>query len=373
MFDTELKRRFDELAARHGGARKTFTLPADTSGVDVVVTYQPPAKNTPEAVHVSAVVAPPSDVPRGGGYRRAAGPEPLEIAPVTLRDENGFDRFGKRIGLNVEAQTGDADFDRGAYLESWSPAPEVERLLRDPELRGELKEARLEQFHPIVLAGHRGLVSLQATRPAPADLERVLTRGAARARAVAALLRHVRPKPVRGAWMIGGIVALFAFAVAAAVTTNSLRLAHPTIGWIDRGPGVLLGLASVMASLGVVWRLARGRSVSLLVFVMCAPIVAFAVPSASFAALRFANERLDRSEPEAHVVALVRSWSHKPNRGAKTHFAELGDWRTPGATLELQISAPWRAQLATAGAKQVEIVTRRGALGAAWVVSLTPR
>lgn len=75
--------------------------------------------------------------PAGAGVSfEAVGRRTLDYLPhVVLRAEVGFDRLGKRIGLNFEVQTGDGEFDQRVYVESDSPRDDVATLLSDARLR----------------------------------------------------------------------------------------------------------------------------------------------------------------------------------------------------------------------------------------------
>src|SRR5512133_2647795 len=59
----------------------------------------------------------PADHPRVDGRPR-----------LGLWFEGGRERLGKRLGLNLEAQTGDEVFDRRVYIHSHAPIPIVEQV-----------------------------------------------------------------------------------------------------------------------------------------------------------------------------------------------------------------------------------------------------
>ncbi len=103
------------LVERHG---RTFTA-----------RYIPGGKNTPPTLRITASVDEVADAAPAGAYREGARGH-LAVRPaIIMRRETRNDRFGKRLGLNREIQTGDAPFDEAVYLETDSPEEDVRLTL----------------------------------------------------------------------------------------------------------------------------------------------------------------------------------------------------------------------------------------------------
>ena len=72
----------------------------------------------------------------GGTPFRQQGGDILDRLPrMKLRPERGADRFGKKLRLNREVQTGDAPFDNAVYIESTADDDEVLAMLASPRVR----------------------------------------------------------------------------------------------------------------------------------------------------------------------------------------------------------------------------------------------
>ncbi len=65
------------------------------------------------------------------GRRRSVAVQPT----ILFHAENARDRLGKSLDINVEVQTGDITFDDAVYVESRSPADDVQAVLAEPSVR----------------------------------------------------------------------------------------------------------------------------------------------------------------------------------------------------------------------------------------------
>lgn len=242
----------------------------------------------------------------GRGYR--VGREALTIEPMLLRRETRRDRVGKRLGLNVEPQTGDAAFDAQVYLETETPERDVRRLFASPALRAAVLAA-LDVFPVLVLGAEAGLVVGARRTSSEAELDVHMQR-----RRVPALAAVVRALPPELAFASRGVPAssralLTGTSIAAAV------LFGVGVVSLDRSRAISDALVvPALAGLGLVWSTAflamrarvRGRPDGLRTFLTVA-LAGGAAMASLFAGLgSLANEKLDRNAPTSHVVRVVR-------------------------------------------------------------------
>ena len=255
-------------------------------------------------------------------------PAATPLPHIRIHKEHGFDRFGKAIGLNREVQTGDAEFDAAAYLDSRDRDEDILAVLGHADTRAAVRELLTLGYG--VEFSRRGVEAYQLVR-ANAKLDAATSaRAAAR---LAAMARHLpsfhesQLQPQRASGIRQGQLAGIAGGIGAVAIIGVAAAAGPGAATVD-APGTLtavgLGLASYIGCMFLVATRLRGRSDALAILVVVAFLGAFAVPAGTSALVLWLNRALDHGEArviEATVTNVPRkgdevgvtSWRGRPN------------------------------------------------------------
>jgi hypothetical protein len=112
-----------------------FVLPLDGRSLRVFGAQPGKGRNVVVGLGLEAVASNVAGA-AGSPFRGASGRQALEQLPrIVLRRETDFERFGKRLGLNVELHTGDDRFDAHVYVDSEAPRGDVAAVLADERVR----------------------------------------------------------------------------------------------------------------------------------------------------------------------------------------------------------------------------------------------
>jgi hypothetical protein len=269
------------------------------------------------------------------GLRIASGPHPgLIIFP-----EGKIERLGKAIGLNREVQTGDAEFDKLAYLDTTDSDANVKRLMEKPEVRAAVTE--------LLNLGYRvqfGIDSVEAFQIVY-SLSPVDTTHAAAAAAALGRLADVAPRfaanevkvisPYR--WQLG--LLLIAPFFGGLILAGAMgAMLHPTVDGAHRLAAVFGagGAAWVAYVLALSWVL-HGRSYAFRVVAVGALFALLGVPAAGGLTALVLNQKLDDGPTEA-VSAVVKS---KSCRKGNCWFRFMS-WRDPSLETSMETSTAYK-------------------------------
>jgi len=303
-----------------------------------------------------------------------------------VRKERGHDRFFKAMGISVEIQVSDPQFDDAVYLES-----DVEALgwmlMQNSELRAAIVniflQADASRFKKVLIRCSHGRVWIEV---APRDAEAVI--------AADSLATHL------------GVL-------AKALTTHRTMLEQQEDPFVRRAI-LVLSISTATAVLGI-YGLIRGGTGrtdildSWQLFVACvvpgaiglgifvALIVAFLGRSSRthlvlveavlvggvgfvlglFGLAREMNVEFDPSPAQSIEISGART-EHKitrGRRGSRNHhyYLHIADWRVSrqGAPLRLELSSEQFRQLENQ--RNVTLHVKSGSLGFEWVESIVPR
>jgi hypothetical protein len=296
----------------------------------------------------------------------------------TLRREDGVDRLAKAVGLAVEMQTGDRDFDRAFFVDAHDPA--VRRLLADGRLRDRLLDlsGRLAalggRLRRILCADGELRIEVLPGRGETIRLEREAVNQLA---LLAELVAAARP----GAGETGALERLHAVRVAylgpwLLGTFGGLLVAElSTVRIVDRHAlfdrGALVGAAVFLAF--AVWAVQHvGRSPRrhrLIVELVLVALPGFALTA--MLALRTIDVHFDSAPPETVTVERPSVYSSRSRRDRRRYWLrfrsdhpELLDLRevdVDRTTFE-RLLAAWPEGSGLAA----EVPLHRGALGLSW-------
>lgn len=287
---------------------------------------------------------------------------------IYVRPETGWDRAGKTLGLNREAQTGDFDFDAGVYLETDESDETVRRALDRPAMREALR-AMLAGGHPFVRLGP-GAVATRIGRslnaaPGPEALERAL-QGLA---AVAASAPSIDPSEIRPPSRMRGD--LVAGAMTLAFMASLVGFYAMPLGYADydsplrAGDRAVAGSISFAAWLALIplsWAWMRGHSRSFRNFLTTVLLGLLPVMLLGTEALYVANALLDDGAGTAREVVISRRRAY--TRKYEHRYLYIPWWDEPHAETEMEVSRNTYQRFHPGDA--VVVTSRPGALAWPW-------
>jgi hypothetical protein len=243
-------------------------------------------------------------------------PTDTPLPHIRIHRERGLDRFGKRIRLNREVQTGDAEFDAAAYIDSRDRDEDVLAVLGHADTRAAVRE--LLSLGYAIEFSRRGIETYQIVHALrPTDTET-----SARAAALSARLARHMPsfhvsqlvpqrdwtdRKAQAVGMATACAAVFLVGGAAAMNAHGATI-EPRAQLMAVGIGAAVYFLLMVA---LTMRL-RGRSDALGNLILAALFGAGAVPLGIGGLVLWLNARLDHNPPRA-VVTTVTSIARKGN------------------------------------------------------------
>ncbi len=338
-----------------GSVRVVARAPPDASAA---VAYRDAP--TPVTLRLTPVPA-ANDDPDGVTF--AAVCASLGAGQITFRAEEAQDRFGKRTGLNVEPQAGDADFDREVYVALDDISAETGRaMLASPAARSALR-ALVSKGLTVKAGGGSISVGPIAAETldgyTPRDLETLASSLASLATAWRDLRWTRRRLLVSALLAVAAIVAAFA--------SIPLHIVAPSeVGNVTGDRSIVVGFALAFAwalALGVSQRrTGRGLGFLTMLTLLCVP----GLTALFVMGLASANRHFDRSTPQSIVVA-TRSVEHTTDEGA--YFCHEFTLPVGAYCAGARVSVPF-SQVGGAGRvgpSRVEVTLHRGLAGWCWV------
>jgi hypothetical protein len=278
------------------------------------------------------------------------------LPAVLVRAERGIDRFGKRLGLNREVQTGDADFDAAAYVETSAPDEIVRGFFADVRMC-EATRALLTLGYALELSA-QGLAATRV-RGFYADFEAPEVATVLRAlAAVRGALPEVDPAlaGTTKRWVPWGAFAVLfgGYAVIGASTEG-----HPLWDPSNAATGFVFGAVAWVAYLLAVGAVFRGRSDGLRRALVYGFVGALVVPFLGALTALAVNVALDGGAAESRDAVVLRT-----GRG---HHVTI---RTDAGRVSVPVSSEF-ADVLRPGSR-VRVRCHPGALGWAWIEAVTP-
>ena len=313
-------------------------------------------------------------VPRGNYERMMVALRGPALPRIVLRRETGIDRFGKRLRLNREVQTGDQEFDAKVYIESDERDRVIQQVLASPAV----KQAALAILDSGLLTLSMGPAGASArlNRAGAKSVYQVDAAAVRRAVEKLAALAQVLPavdgaeirKPGRARGDLMVLISLVGFIVAAvgyyALPLGLTDYASPALpSDQDRvfGGSFVAWLLLIPAT----WLWVRGHSRSLrnfltIVLTSIYPMLTL-VPEAAFAA----NAAFDPG-PETVVQAMVAKRNSYRTKKARRYLT-VTSWHKDAERIALQVSkGTW--QRFNEG-DPVQLRLRPGTFGWEWVAA----
>lgn len=364
----ELRAQFSALATALSGAASNRDFSFERGGRHVRATWLPPTKGTPAGVRIGVRVDAPGELFFGASRAatQAGAERPLMVHPgaVKFRRETGSDRWGKRLRINRELQTGDSSFDDLVYVESDASDDDLRRILAAAEVRQGVL-ACLSWFTDLTLE-RDGYLSVHKAGLQHGELSEEYFAWVADtlARMAAALpLMSPAPTRTRGAWKRGLVIATIVASIVAFLAVIVPVSVWETTGKELQRVAFVGSVVTWLAFAAFSFLALRARSTGFRDIILTLGFSLFGVPCAWVTTLYCVNCGLDFAAPSAHETEVLERWA---NRGKSTSYhVKLRPWRPGPRTLGARVSF---AQYGAMPKGSVVVVTTKpGRLGFEWL------
>lgn len=296
-------------------------------------------------------------------------PSPVEFR---INPERGLDRLFKRLGIAVEIQTGDGEFDRLFYVRT-DHATTTRAYLDGAETRAAVKTLHRHGFGQI---SHDGRIVEARISPfrlgsAPPDIDTDTVVGQLLILAGrlpdSSLERRFAGMPAwkfrRNAVYAGNAVVaaaglgLLYWGLSAFTPLHAFELFRYSMEYTL--PVLLLAIVLMTVML-------KGRSSSHTDLLINLGIAAIGLPLAGFGACVAGNGALDES-PVSYRDATVTAKRYSSSRNSRNYYVSLKSWNRGSNTEEIRVSASIYGAV-RAGSTVMTVATRPGRLGFEWIV-----
>lgn len=278
---------------------------------------------------------------------------------LQITREVWFDRFCKSLGIALEFQTGDRDFDANWYLRG-EVDTRLGMLLKHGDLRGQVRMLLNQGFTSLRV--DKGWLQADwtgfdpGTNPQPADIAGPLLTAIAAALPTGSSAQTPRQFAVN--------VGLWTFIIVSACSFVAGIDYPPVRGW-DMWRLVLPTAALSWALLA--WTAAfalRGhsRSHDRWLLVVLAGLVTCTIGARGV--LGWWNGARDSTEVVVRDVAVDNLWTERRKKRT-AYLLSVQDWKRPGKSLRYEVTPVQYASLRE-GISRVEVRTRAGRLGVEW-------
>ncbi|HZF00163.1 MAG TPA: hypothetical protein VE981_24345 [Planctomycetota bacterium] len=284
---------------------------------------------------------------------------------VDIFPEGSFERFGKRIGMNKEVQTGDESFDEAVYVDTLDPEEHAERLLSVAEVRTEIRGlvglGFRVKFSARGVEAYQILSSRSAMDPAKAgQAAEALVRLAAKAPDFGDV--GLKPRGEANWAAVPAIIAMVTgILLMAGLSVFASRIVH--------GSSVAAAILLYGGGAWILYMLAltawfRGRSYAMRVLSAGGFLGFIAIPGGVGMTMVALNELLDRSPSTGHVE-IVRSF----RRYKSSRYITVDSWIQADRREELGVSTDVFNSLKTGD--RVIVREHAGKFGWAWTEPVT--
>lgn len=327
------------------------TETAELDGTAYTVHYQTPIKGK-NGRPSSLVVA--TTVPTDGEFR--------------ITGETGFDRLCKSVGLAVEIQADDPDFDDTCYVRT-DAVEFTQAYLADPIKRVAVVDLRRLGFPEVCLADRRIEARWVGFDPLKDDRPDLTADAAARLILLSRNLPEPQPEFAArtGTWRKRWQVVLWLSLLAFALTIFSLFAYTPLHFWsllVRAAVPLFVGLPA-FAFISAVLLRGTSRSHTAWGALMFGAIPLF--PPGAIGTAALVNGMTDGSPPVPHDARIVRKYTTK-SKNTTNYHVECQSWSEPGKTMSFRVGSA-EYERVVEGQSHLRVTTRAGSLGVEWLVS----
>jgi len=288
---------------------------------------------------------------------------------VELRKESGTDRFGKRIGLNYELQTGDTLFDSLVFVVCGKDTAALQKMLEPaPVRKGALYVIESAQFSPIVfskdgftaqkLLGTSFSITVQQFEELLAALEMI-------ERALPTFAdNEIQRLAIAPLSLV--ILALVLGVVAGIVM---LIVGNAQYRPLDNAPyfsAIGAGLGAWAVSLVLMGRFLRAKPDAFRAWLTWSILGFGVLPLLAVGGALILNGSLDASTPAVHTM-LIRNMKTTRHKNSTSYYMELKSWRPGEIGVEIKVPGSFYGRHSVG--RSATVTTKSGWLGWEWVVS----
>lgn len=314
-----------------------------------------------------------------GGRTKAGTELPGELAvqlacaasgQFEVAKEEDSHRFWKQVGLTVEIQTGEADFDRDFYLESDS-VPGTQAAFSLPGVRSALRAVFATGCQRVKLEAGQLCAIRKPYEPARDANDLWVGRVAGPLAALATALPMPVDEPRRlglPAWelrrrLLWGLAFGCFWLSGGPLLAIIMMRAYPVV----EGTRFLLSAAGaagllLVSFIGLAFWLVRGRSSSHRDFVPCLVLAGLGLPGMTIGLAHGLNAWLNTAPATTQTLRVVATSSEPKLKRGYHYFMHVEPWRPGPSTTRFLVSENFQAQLRP-GVSRVVLLTQPGALG----------
>lgn len=288
-----------------------------------------------------------------------------------VKPETKFDRFFKKLGVNVEIDTHDPAFDETFYITS-DTIPFTCRFLEKSENRNSIRELFSLGFNQLKHDGKTLIATWQnfprRTRMETATMEKAVAQMAVPVHNLPKITTYETEES--SAWKLRR---LFAFALPILLTVTGIVaaiLSFTTYKPLDPGKMFVNSLQySLPLFVLFTWfsiHLLKGRSSSHRELIAVFFIALFGFPVAGFGYTGYLNGSLDDNPPAVHDALVVNKYYSK-SKNKYSYYARVDSWRETDTTEKLKVSKGYYDSLQP-GKSVITVTTKPGKYGFEWIV-----
>jgi hypothetical protein len=291
-------------------------------------------------------------------------------AAFRITRENWFDRLGKNLGLSLEVETGDAEFDNSCYLDSDMP-DFLARLLQNADVREAVRQILQAGFTEIRAAENNIHAAWRGCNRNPEDVGSEFDYVADNLRLIvqrfpneqlileSAFASSSKMKRVSSLLLTAGV-----FAAALVLLASSTKYSP-----LDAKAMLVYSLSySVPAAILICWAeiiWLRQRSSAHRDLLGILPFTLAAVLIGGYAVVSRINGGQDASPPAIHDAIVMEKY-FTTSKSSRNYHAVLQSWRGNGQKENISISKINYDRLAPNHSHAL-VTTKAGKLGFEWI------
>lgn len=292
--------------------------------------------------------------------------EMANLPDVEMRKESGTDRFGKRIGLNYELQTGDPLFDEHVFVVCGRDNTVLNRLLEPDGVRKGVLFVLQSGFDRIAF-GKNGFTTHKQCGGAFTITTQQFEEILAALEMIQQALPNFREGEIRyqtfKPFMLVG-VSLTVSVIGGLILVIAGSSQYPPLDNALYFSGIGAGLMVWLVTLFLAGRFLRGKPDAFRAWLTGTVLGLGIAPLLCVGMALVLNGYFDTSTPVPHT-ARVQDMQTVRNKNSRTYYVHVKSWRPTEPTLKIKVP-PLYYQSQSIG-KNANITTKSGYLGWEWV------
>ncbi len=310
---------------------------------------------------------------KGGGGTLRISVRVNSRAEFKITKESVVAKLGKAIGLAVELQSGDPQFDKAFYLCTDSPKF-TSNLLQNPEVRGNIAKLLGGEFHTLrhdgselfttLLSGSSAVQNDTALIHAAVEsLNRIAaeiskTRSLGEDHLLSSSTKRTIVNSICAAVVLLGIV----FIVWG---SNSYEPVSSSAVWLGAFPAVSILLVSSLVGM---FLFVRGRSSSTSEFLRFFACALLGIPMCGYGITTIINGRGDSGEARVYTQVISDRYTTKSKKKGTKYHIRYNSWHREDGALTRTVSQQQYNSISP-GRSSIQFSIKPGTLGYEWIES----